>query len=58
MRKYTITAYTFTEGDVLYYIEKNRIKSVVLTKEHLDKSDPKEILEDYSIIFLNNTIYF
>ena len=47
MRKYAITAYTFAEGDVLYYIEKNRIKSVTLTKEHLDKSDPKEILEDY-----------
>lgn len=47
MRKHAITAYTFAEGDVLYYIDKNRIKSVVLTKEHLDKSDPKEILEDY-----------
>lgn len=47
MRKHTITAYTFAEGDVLYYIEKGKIKSVTLTKEHLDKSDPKEILEDY-----------
>ena len=47
MRKHTITAYTFAEGDVLYYIEKGKIKSVTLTKEHLDKSDPKEILGDY-----------
>ena len=39
--------YTFTEGDKLYYLDKDEIKSVTLTKEHLDKSNPKEILDDY-----------
>lgn len=47
MRKYQVTMYTFTEGDKLYYLDKDEIKSVTLTKEHLDKSNPKEILDDY-----------
>lgn len=47
MRKHTITAYTFAPGDVLYYIQKGQIKSVTLTEEHLDKSEPKEIMDDY-----------
>lgn len=47
MRKYQVTMYTFTEGDKLYYLDKDEIKSVTLTKEHLHKSNPKEILEDY-----------
>lgn len=47
MRKHSITAYTFAVGDVLYYVEKGKIKSVTLTSEHLDSSDPKEILRDY-----------
>lgn len=47
MRKHTITAFTFAPGDVLYYIQKGQIKSVTLTEEHLDKSEPKEILDDY-----------
>ena len=46
MRKHTITAFTFAPGDVLYYIQKGQIKSVTLTEEHLDKSEPKEILDD------------
>ena len=47
MRKYQVTMYTFTEGDKLYYLDKDEIKSVTLTKEHLHKSNPKEILDDY-----------
>lgn len=47
MRKYQVTMYTFTEGDKLYYLDKDEIKSVTLTQEHLDKSNPKEILDDY-----------
>ena len=47
MRKHLVTMYTFSTGDVLYYVEKDEIKSVTLTKEHLDASDPKEILGDY-----------
>lgn len=47
MRKHLITAYTLAAGDVLYYVEKSKIKSVTLTKEHLNASDPKEILGDY-----------
>lgn len=47
MRKHTITAFTFAPGDVLYYIQNGQIKSVTLTKEHLDKSEPKEIMDDY-----------
>lgn len=47
MRKHTITAFTFATGDVLYYIQKGQIKSVTLTEEHLDKSEPKEIMDDY-----------
>lgn len=47
MRKHTITAFTFAPGDVLYYIQKGQIKSVTLTEEHLDKSEPKEIMDDY-----------
>ena len=39
--------YTFKEGDKLYYLDKDEIKSVTLTKEHLHKSNPKEILDDY-----------
>ena len=47
MRKHTITAFTFAPGDVLYYTQKGQIKSVTLTEEHLDKSEPKEIMGDY-----------
>ena len=47
MRKQSVTMYTFAARDVLYHVEKDEIKSVTLTKEHLDASDPKEILEDY-----------
>ena len=47
MRKHTITAFTFAPGDVLYYIQNGQIKSVTLTKEHLDKSEPQEIMNDY-----------
>ena len=47
MRKHSVTMYTFAARDVLYYVEKDEIKSVTLTKEHLDSSDPKEILGDY-----------
>lgn len=47
MRKYQVTMYTFKEGDKLYYLDKDEIKSVTLTKEHLHKSNPKEILDDY-----------
>lgn len=47
MRKHTITVFTFAPGDVLYYIQKGQIKSVTLTEEHLDKSEPKEIMGDY-----------
>ena len=47
MRKQLVTMHTFVAGDVLYYVEKGKIRSVTLTKEHLDKSDPKEILRDY-----------
>ncbi|RKV93291.1 MAG: hypothetical protein D8H99_28545 [Streptococcus sp.] len=47
MRKHTITAFTFAPGDVLYYIQNGQIKSVTLTEEHLDKSEPKEIMDDY-----------
>lgn len=36
-----------TEGDKLYYLDKDEIKSVTLTKEHLHKSNPKEIIDDY-----------
>ena len=32
MRKYQVTMYTFTEGDKLYYLDKDEIKSVTLTK--------------------------
>lgn len=46
MRKHTITAFTFAHGDVLYYIQKGQIKSVTFTDEHLDKSEPKEIMDD------------
>lgn len=35
MRKYQVTMYTFKEGDKLYYLDKDEIKSVMLTKEHL-----------------------
>ena len=47
MRKHTITAFTFAPGDVLYYIQKGQVKSVTLTEEHLDKFEPKEIMDDY-----------
>ena len=47
MRKQLVTMYTLTAGDELYYVEKDEIKSATLTKEHLDASDPKEILRDY-----------
>ena len=47
MRKYQVTMYTFKEGDKLYYLDKDEIKSVTLTKEHLHKSNPKEILDYY-----------
>ena len=47
MRKYQVTMYIFKEGDKLYYLDKDEIKSVMLTKEHLHKSNPKEILDDY-----------
>ena len=47
MRKHTITAFTFAPGDVLYYIQNGQIKSVTITKEHLDKSEPQEIMNDY-----------
>lgn len=47
MRKQLVTMYTLAVGDVLYYVEKGKIKSVTLTKDHLDASDPKEILGDY-----------
>ena len=47
MRKHTITTFTFTPGDVLYYIQKGKIKSVTLTEEHLDKFESKEIMDEY-----------
>lgn len=47
MRKHTITAFTFAPGDVLYCIQNDQIKSVILTEEHLDKFKPKEIMDDY-----------
>lgn len=45
--KGTTNMYTFTEGDKLYYLDKDEIKSVTLTKEHLHKSNPKEIIDNY-----------
>ena len=50
MRKYQVTMYTFTEGDKLYYLDKDEIKSVTLTKSTYTNLTLKKF---WRIMFLN-----
>lgn len=50
MRKHTIIAYTLHEGDTLYYLDRNEVKSITLSAEHVKQNIdrgtiPLEILD-------------
>ena len=62
MKTHSITAYTFEEGDKLYYARDGEIKEIAIAKENLEnKNLSKELRERYNDVLMKpliDDIYF